>query len=91
MSTARELYGYDDWTLTYEQPLAKSQKRRKVYKFEDTFPSLSVEQSHSKDEEAMHVCSDSQCFTGMAIALPLSLLAWAGIIAFLHLLIRYFQ
>ena len=78
MSTASELNGYDDWTFPYEQPVAKSPKRRKRSKFQDTFPPFAAEQSHSKVEEAMQLCSDNQCFTGMVVALPLSLLAWGG-------------
>ena len=42
-------------------------------------------------DDLVNVCSDFNCFTGMAVAIPLSLLAWAGIIAFFYLLIRHFQ
>jgi len=49
------------------------------------------EQNRSNKTEAVNVCSDFNCFSGIAVALPLSLLAWAFILTFLYLLFGHFH
>ena len=91
MFVARELYGNDDWDFTSDQPVAKSKPSPKQCNFRDTSTLFSRRKDFSRGDEARHVCSDNECFRGMVIALPLSLLAWLGVIAFLYLLFHHFQ
>lgn len=90
MPSTAELYEYDDWVFTPEHSVVRSPRSQEQTKIQNT-PSQSVSQKERfKYEEAIHVCNHSECFTGMVFALPLSLLAWAGLIAFLYLIIKYF-
>ena len=86
MSTARELYGNDDWEFTYDQPVDKFERSQKRSKYSVAPPMLSGKHNRSKGDEAIHVCTDGDCFSGIVVAIPLSLLAWAVIFTFLYFL-----
>ena len=86
MSTARELYGNDDWNFTSDKPETKFQRSQKRSKYRVVPPMFSGEHNRSKGHEAIHVCTDGECFNGMVVALPLSLLAWTVIFSLLYLL-----
>lgn len=91
MLTTSGLFEDDDWEFTSEKSAIASpgnQKQRKAW--EATHPTLK-QQDRFKAGGVVTVYSASKCFTGMVIALPLSLLAWTGIFAFLYFLIQLFK
>jgi len=91
MLTTSELFGDTDWELTSERSADESPRNQKQTKSRKTPHANLKEQNRFEDGETVRGCSGSQCFTGMVVALSLSLLAWAGIFALLYLLTRYFQ
>lgn len=91
MLTTSELFGDDDWVFTSERSVDKAPRNQKQTKSRETPHATLKKQNLFKDGEAVKVCSENQCFTGMVVALPLSLLAWAGMIVLLYLIILYFQ
>jgi len=91
MQTASELFENADWEFTSERSIANSTRKHKQPKSRVTPYVTFHKQNRVKNDGAVNVCGESQCFTGMVVALPLSLLAWAGIFSFIFLLIRYFK
>lgn len=87
MSTANELFEDGDWGFTSDRPVYEAPKSQKQTKSRETTHVTLKKQNRFKDGEAVNVCCENQCFTGMVVALPLSLLAWVGIIVLLYLVI----
>ena len=91
MLTTTELFGDSDWELTSERSVPKAPRNQKQTKSRETPHATLKEKNRFEDDETVRGCSENQCLTGMAVALPLSLLAWVGIFVFLYLLTRYIQ
>lgn len=91
MLSTSELFGDDDWDFTSERSVDEAPRSQKQAKSRETLHLTLKKQNRFKDGEAVNVCSENQCFTGMVVAFPLSLLAWAAIIVLLYLIILYFQ
>ena len=90
MLTTSGLFEDVEWEFTSEKSATASPGNQKQSNaWEATHPTLK-KQDRFKAGGVFTVCSESKCFTGMVFALPLSLLAWGGIIAFLYLFIKYF-
>ena len=91
MLTTSELFGDADWEFTPERSVVESPKDQKQTNLWETPDAALKAKNLSKDGEAVNACTESHCFTGMVVALPLSLLTWAGILASLYLIIQHFQ
>jgi len=87
MLTTSELFGDADWVFTPEKSVAESPKSQKRTKLREA-PQVALKvKNRLRDGDSVNVCNESRCFTGMVVALPLSLLSWVGLFAFLYLLI----
>lgn len=85
------VYENADWEFIDNHSLVGPLIRQGRTNFQDSPVVYSEEQNPSNTTEALNVCSDFNCFSGIVVALPLSLLAWAAILTFLYLLFHFFQ
>jgi len=91
MLTTSGLFEDVEWEFTSEKSATASPGNQKQSKAWKASHLTLKQQDRFKAGGVVTVCSESKCFTGMVIALPLSLLAWMGVFAFLYFLIRLFQ
>jgi len=85
------VYENADWEFSDNHPIFGPPISRGRTDFQDSPVVRLEEQNRSNKAEAVNVCSDFNCFSGIAVALPLSLLAWAFILTFLYLLFDHFH
>jgi hypothetical protein len=88
MLTTSELFGDADWDFTPERSVAESPKDQKQAKLREAPHAALKVKNRFRSGDSANVCTESRCFTGMVIALPLSLIVWAGLIVSLYLLVH---
>lgn len=90
MLTTSDLFGDADWELTPDRAVVESPKDQKQTQLREAPHAALKVKNRFRAGDSVNVSTESRCFTGMVVALPLALVVWGGIFAFLYLLIQYF-